>query len=86
MAPRENKNLYFFPFNSFPLRPLASWKEERDMRAGTLVILVSWTIWCERNSRIFEHKEKTVTQTIAIIKEQIRLWILGGAKHLARLL
>jgi hypothetical protein len=26
-----------------------------------------------------------VTQTIAMIKEQIRLWILGGAKHLARL-
>jgi hypothetical protein len=59
-------------------------KSMRGLR--TLIILVSWTIWCDRNSRVFEHKEKIVPQTIATINEQIRLWILEGAKHLARLL
>ncbi|WVZ53572.1 hypothetical protein U9M48_004492 [Paspalum notatum var. saurae] len=56
-------------------------RDKRGLRS--LMILVAWTIWCKRNSRIFNRKVATVSQVLAKIKDEARLWTLGGAKHLA---
>lgn len=52
----------------------------------TLILLVVWEIWKERNQRIFELKESTTTYQLAKIKEEARLWMLVGAKRLRELL
>ena len=52
----------------------------RGMRS--LAIVVVWTIWKERNARIFEQKETAMMQLIAKAKEEASMWATAGAKHL----
>ncbi|KAF8722512.1 hypothetical protein HU200_022339 [Digitaria exilis] len=54
----------------------------KDTRS--LAILVAWTVWCERNARIFNEQEKPIARIIDI-KDTARLWDAAGAKHLAAL-
>lgn len=44
-----------------------------------------WSIWCERNARIFNDQEKSVTRIVSEIKDEERLWGAAGAKHSAAL-
>jgi hypothetical protein len=48
----------------------------------SLIILVSWTIWCERNARISNAKEKSIPRLITDIKDEATLWHSAGAKNL----
>ncbi|WVZ88969.1 hypothetical protein U9M48_035436 [Paspalum notatum var. saurae] len=51
----------------------------------SLAILVVWSVWSERNARIFKDEHKTIAALIVEIKEEVRLWSVAGAKHLASL-
>ncbi|KAF8725768.1 hypothetical protein HU200_020321 [Digitaria exilis] len=51
--------------------------------ARSLAILVVWTIWCERNERIFNQQDITVARIVEDIKEFVRLWCMAGARHLS---
>ena len=51
----------------------------------SLAILVTWSIWKERNARVFNNTEKTVARLVEEIKDEARLWCQEGAKHLAAL-
>jgi formate dehydrogenase assembly factor FdhD len=51
----------------------------------SLAILVTWSIWEERNARVFNNTEKTVDRLVEEIKDEARLWCQAGAKHLAAL-
>nr|TKW40761.1 hypothetical protein SEVIR_1G266900v2 [Setaria viridis] len=64
------------------LRWLARWRGEQGKGLRTLIILVLWEIWLERNWRVFQHKDKTVTQITDSIKNQAAMWVAAGAKHL----
>lgn len=46
----------------------------------SLLLLICWEIWNERNGRIFRHKESSVLTLLAKIKEEARAWRLAGAK------
>jgi hypothetical protein len=48
----------------------------------TLVILVSWEIWCERNARIFRNIASMPISIIAKIKEEARAWVKAGDSKL----
>uniref|UniRef100_A0A0A9BUB0 Reverse transcriptase zinc-binding domain-containing protein n=1 Tax=Arundo donax TaxID=35708 RepID=A0A0A9BUB0_ARUDO len=48
----------------------------------SLVILVTWELWNERNARVFRHKELPVNSLVAKIKEEARIWAVAGAKHI----
>nr|TKW26116.1 hypothetical protein SEVIR_3G165300v2 [Setaria viridis] len=48
----------------------------------SLIILVLWEIWNERNIRIFQNKEQTIHRKVNKIKDQTATWIAAGAKHL----
>ena len=52
----------------------------------SLIMLVVWEIWLERNARIFKHKETPCPLVISRIKDQANSWKAAGAKHLAALL
>jgi hypothetical protein len=49
----------------------------------SIILLLRWEVWKERNAAIFEHKE-TLNQVK--IKDEVTLRVTGGAKHLFRLL
>ena len=52
----------------------------------SLVILVCWEIWNERNARIFNSTEAPSFTVAEKIKGEASAWILAGAKHLACLI
>ncbi|KAF8645767.1 hypothetical protein HU200_024086 [Digitaria exilis] len=60
-------------------------KDATTKGTRTLVILVTWSIWCERNARIFDCQEKPIRKLVDEIKDTVRLWGSAGAKHLAAL-
>ena len=49
---------------------------------STLIMLISWEIWKERNARVFRHVAAPANVIIAKIKEEARAWCLAGAKFL----
>ena len=52
----------------------------------SLIMLVIWEIWLERNARIFQHKESSCPRVISRIMDLASNWMAAGAKHLAALL
>jgi predicted amidophosphoribosyltransferase len=55
-----------------------------DKRAASLIILVAWEIWRERNRRVFCNKELTVSGLTHLIADEANSWVLAGARHLVR--
>jgi hypothetical protein len=53
---------------------------------SSLFILVQWSIWKERNNRIFNRKETTISQLAVFIKDAAQDWAFAGAKALRKLL
>ena len=53
---------------------------------ASLTMLVSWTIWNERNARVFRHKCAPPTVLLSSIATEANLWIIAGAKKLGSLL
>jgi hypothetical protein len=51
----------------------------------SLVLLVSWEIWKERNNRIFDRRESPAPSVVNKIKAEVSLCIAAGAKCLASL-
>jgi hypothetical protein len=50
---------------------------------ASLTMLVSWTIWKERNARVFNHKSAPTTILLDIIKTEAKVWVAAGAKCLS---
>ena len=66
------------------------WQDSRallpqHLRRGfdSLVVLVSWTLWKERNARTFDNTSCTPTQTVAKVKEELNAWLAAGFRGLA---
>ena len=49
---------------------------------ASMIILTSWKLWNERNSRIFRHSSHLPSLVISEIKEEARTWCTAGAKCL----
>jgi hypothetical protein len=50
---------------------------------ASLIMLVSWIIWNERNARVFNNKSTPTTILLDIIKTEAKLWVDAGAKCLS---
>jgi hypothetical protein len=50
---------------------------------ASITMLVSWTIWKKRNTRVFKNKAAPTSVLLKTIKNDARLWIAAGAKHLS---
>jgi hypothetical protein len=59
-----------------------------NVRKGlaSLVMLVSWEIWNERNARVFRKVSSMPNVITSRIKAEVRLWGLAGAKRLSSLM
>ena len=51
----------------------------------SLIMLISWEIWKERNARIFDRKEATSDNVFFKVRDDLGSWVLAGAKDLATL-
>jgi hypothetical protein len=51
----------------------------------SMVLLVTWGLWKERNRRTFDRKSRTPTQLIAMILDEADAWIGAGYGSLASL-
>lgn len=64
------------------------WTKRSDMNnpdrnvMASLTMLVSWTIWNERNARVFGHKSAPPPILLGNILNEAKLWSTAGAKHL----
>jgi hypothetical protein len=47
---------------------------------ASLIILISWEIWKERNAWVFPNTYTTSSFIVVKIKEELALWSLAGAK------
>jgi hypothetical protein len=54
--------------------------------ADSLLALIAWEIWKERNARCFRGAVTQIPAIKASIKQQAELWVQAGAKHLGCLL
>ena len=69
---------------------LASWWTEarkhvpKPNRRGfdSLVVLICWQLWKERNDRTFDRRVRTIEQVIDRIFDEIAAWSLAGFRHL----
>jgi hypothetical protein len=52
----------------------------------TLIMLVSWEIWNERNARVFQKVATLSTSIVAKIRGEAALWSLAGAKNLGSIM
>jgi len=66
------------------------WQQERmrvpeSFRRGfdSLVLLVSWEVWKERNRRTFDSSCKTPTELVSLIRHEANDWIAVGFRSLA---
>ncbi|WVZ90528.1 hypothetical protein U9M48_036821, partial [Paspalum notatum var. saurae] len=83
-------NLELDPTNWEPSADLHQWwtntaavpsASKKGLRS--LIILVCWEIWKERNSRVFNRAEAPLNRVLSKIKDEAGLWSLVGAKGLA---
>ena len=49
---------------------------------NSLVILVCWIIWKERNDRTFDHCVRTIDDIVLRVLDEIKAWSLMGFRHL----
>ena len=56
----------------------------RSSRKGfdSLVVLVSWLLWKERNNRTFDRRARSAREFQAAVGNEIVMWIQGGFKSL----
>jgi hypothetical protein len=53
---------------------------------ASLLMLVAWEIWNERNARNFKNKSTMPTIIFDRIKSKARTWVIAGAKYLGILI
>ena len=51
----------------------------------SLVILVAWSIWKERNQRIFQKVKLTAAELVDFILDEAKVWGFGGIAHFSML-
>jgi hypothetical protein len=68
------------------LTPGISLRKAQAKGVCSMTILICWTVWMERNARIFEGKERSTFALVSEIKSEANFWCQAGNKALARVL
>ena len=55
----------------------------KELRKGfdSLLLLVAWLLWKERNQRVFQGKSQTVSELVALILDEAKVWAYAGHTH-----
>jgi hypothetical protein len=67
------------------LRTRDTFPETLRRSFDSLVLLVSWCLWKERNRRTFDHRASTTTELLGRTLEEADVWIASGFRSLALL-
>jgi hypothetical protein len=51
-----------------------------------MLLLTVWEIWKERNSHIFQRRERSVSALLSTIKEEAALWGTAGVAKLREII
>ena len=54
------------------------WRHSFD----TLVVLICWLLWKERNDKTFDRRVRTVQEVIVRVNDEITAWAQAGFRHL----
>ena len=65
------------------LRTRARFHDDLQKAFDTLVLLVSWMLWKERNRRVFDDDPSPATTLLDRVKEEADSWIAAGFRSLA---
>jgi hypothetical protein len=63
-------------------RVLKRVKKEVKKGINSLIILVSWCLWKQRNSSVFNGASPSISSIMGILKDEQSLWCMAGAKKL----
>ena len=58
----------------------------RRKAISSLIMLVTWEVWKERNARVFQHVCRLPNVLVEAIKAEVRLRTIAGATHLGFLM
>ncbi|XBJ02722.1 hypothetical protein VPH35_022034 [Triticum aestivum] len=64
----------------------ATKKTQSRRPPASLMLLIFWELWNERNARIFRNNAVLVGVIVARIKEETSLWSMAGARHLGNIM
>ncbi|KAF7052146.1 hypothetical protein CFC21_060289 [Triticum aestivum] len=64
----------------------ATKKTQSQRPLASLMLLISWELWNERNAWIFRNTAVPVGVIVATIKEEASLWSMAGARHLSNIM
>ena len=53
---------------------------------ASITMFTSWTVWNEKNARVFRKKSAPPPVVVGIIKSEARLWVSAGAKQLSHVI
>ena len=53
---------------------------------NSLIILGAWSIWNHRNRCVFDGIQPSLNGVLAIVKDELHLWSLAGARGVSHLL
>jgi hypothetical protein len=67
------------------LRTRDTFPETLRRSFDSLVLLVSWCLWKERNRRTFDHRALMTTELLGHTLEEADVWIASGFRSLALL-
>jgi mannose/fructose/N-acetylgalactosamine-specific phosphotransferase system component IIC len=58
-----------------------------DERKGinSLFMLVIWTLWKEKNARLFNGSSMVAQEVVQKVRHELQLWVMAGANQLGRL-
>jgi len=59
----------------------------KGLRRGfdSLALLVGWSLWKERNRRVFDAAASSVAEVVRVVVAEAELWVAAGFKPLAAL-
>lgn len=90
---RELWFLLLSPLGLLPLMPIPGgeqglgswWLDQRERldhsnrsAYDSMLILLAWTVWKERNNRVFDRASRSPTQLFAVIVAEVEDWISAG--------
>jgi hypothetical protein len=64
----------------------ATKKTQSRRPLASLMLLISWELWNERNARIFRNTPGLVGVVVVKIKEENSLWSMARARHLINIM
>lgn len=78
----------FLPSSWRPFRATEDWLEDLSSgsssprRARSIALLIVWSIWLERNGRIFKEVERPIGMVFEWITDELATWVQAGGRHL----